>query len=179
MKPYKVTKHAVDQAVDRFGWEREGADFRIKQLMQTAVYQGDDGKGRIFDHYRSRTRMILDRKDDRVITVYSMESGAPVIETPTLSNAIAAAVKRELSKAGREFKRQQRAIQSEVAALYADLAEELSKQARVYHPPTVERIQRKIDAINATIYRKQAEVAECEADYKRIEADAQRFVKEA
>lgn len=178
MKPYKVTKHAVDQAVDRFGWEREGADFRIKQLMQTAVYQGDDGKGRIFDHYRSRTRMILDRKDDRVITVYSMESGAPVIETPTLSNAIAAAVKRELTKAGREFKRTQRAIQSEVAALYADLADELSKQARVYHPPTVERIQRKIDAINATIYRKQAEVAECEADYKRIEADAKRFVGE-
>lgn len=181
MKPYKVTKHAVDQAVDRFGWEREGADFRIKQLMQTAVYQGDDGKGRIFDHYRSRTRMILDRKDDRVITVYSMESGAPAlqsIETPTLSSAIAAAVKRELTKAGREFKRQQRAIQSEVAALYAELADELSKQSRVYHPPTVERIQRKIDVINATIYRKQAEVAECEADYKRIEADAQRFVGE-
>src|SRR5690606_16743953 len=136
MKPYRVSKHAVDQAVDRFGWERKDADSRIRQLMQTAVYQGDDGKGRIFDHYRSRVRFILARDNDTVVTVYSMDTVKPVAETPTLSSAIAAAVKRELSKAGREFKRQQRAIQSEVAALHFELADALAKQARVYHPPT-------------------------------------------
>lgn len=178
MKPYRVTKHAVDQAVDRFEWERSNAESRIKQLMQTAVYQGDDGKGRVFDHYRTRTRFILARDNDTVVTVYSMDTVKPVVDSPTLSSAIVAAVKRELSKAGREFKRQQRAIQSEVAALHFELADAMAKQARVYHPPTVERIQRKIDTINATIYRKQSEIADFEAEYKRIKTDAQRFVSE-
>ena len=177
MKPYRVTKHAVDQAVDRFGWDRTNAESRIKQLMQRAVYQGNDGSERIYDHYRTRIRLILDRDKDTVITVYSMDSEKPT-ENSTLSSAIAAAVKRELTKAGREFKRQQRAIQSEVAALHFELADAMAKQARVYHPPTVERIQRKIDAINATIYRKQSEIADFEAEYKRIKADAQRFVSE-
>lgn len=185
MKPikYYATSHAKDQAEERFGWERSNAEKRMRDLMQTAVYRGTDGSARYFDHERSGVRMVLAKDKNVIITVYEIEPAVddfvPIrAESPTLSSAIAAAVRRELSKAGREFKRQQRAIQSEVAALYAELAEELSKQARVYHPPTVERIQRKIDAINAAIYRKQAEVAECEADYKRIEADAQRFVGE-
>lgn len=176
MKPYKVTKHAVEQAVDRFGWE--DAELRIKHLMQTAVYQGDVKGGKVYDHYNTRTRMILDSKRERVITVYSMDSVKPPksYDHPTLSSAIAATVKRELAKAAREFKRQQRAITAEIAALHFELADALAKQARVYHPPTIEKIQRKADAINAKIHRKQSEIAEAEAEFAKLQTDAQRFV---
>ena len=190
MKKYILTMHAVEQAQLRRNFKtKEEARKWLLQIAQRAVFNGEDDTTRIFDHHKSRTRLIIDKYADRIITVYSMDSVKPSkqygyakpteildAETPTLSSAIAATVKRELAKAAREFKRQQRAITAEIAALHFELADALAKQARVYHPPTVEKIQRKADAINAKIHRKQSEIAEAESEFAKLQTDAQRFV---
>ncbi|MEX5835839.1 hypothetical protein D070_13475 [Bacillus velezensis] len=87
MKKYGVTKHAVDRAVERLGYDRGSAVGCINNLMQTAHYIGDandhNGKtSRIFDHIKSRVRLVV--IDNKVVTVYKMHEGlAPIDATPS------------------------------------------------------------------------------------------------
>jgi len=164
MKLYGVESHAIDQAVERLGRKREHAHHELNQLMQTARYQGDDGKGRIFDHLASRTRLILDRKKDKIITVYPMDSVKPTkwydaiptvaIEVKPKStgyNAIIekarVVIQRELAKARRQFTTDTRKLTLFEAELGLDIARLTVNKAKCKAPHTKALLQERINEL--------------------------------
>jgi len=108
MKKYAVSQHAVERAIQRLGQPVHNAKNHLIQLMQTAVFNGvvpgKLGPCRIYDHYATRTRMIVAEDNDTIVTVYSMDSvkgGAPsqVITTSgLLADAIKTTIARELQR---------------------------------------------------------------------------------
>lgn len=190
MKLYEVTAHAVERAVERLGRKREHAANELIQRMQTAVYVGTSGHGRIFDHYRTRSRIVVDKTRDIVVTVYSMdtdEEGNPVIRTPLVpihssSNVILAAahatIKRELAKARRSFTAELRKLKIEQAELGVEIAQAIANKARCKAPHTQTIIQQRIDAMQTYHDVVGAKIAEETAEYSRVKTEAQAFIGE-
>lgn len=184
MKKYEITRHAVDQAVERLGKQRANASNDIQMLMQTAVYQGITGTGRVFDHHPSRTRMILAREIDRVITVYSMDSRKegtsegfrPLDVSNEILAAAHATIKRELTKARRRFTSEYRKLQIEQAELGVEIAQAHVNKARCKAPHTQALIQARIDATQEYYDAVQAKIDGLQTEYSRTKTEAQAFL---
>lgn len=190
MKKYEITRHAIEQAVNRFGKQRESARNELNQLMQTAVYQGNAGAGRIFDHYPTRTRFILADTKDIVITVYSMDSvkgeedtleASPVEKTTRVEGneflaSFQATVKRELTKARRQFVRESRKLTEEIAVIGLEIAQLKLNKARARSPITQRQIADKV----AQIHEEQTKLAEqrkqLEAQFRAMKSEVSGFV---
>ncbi|HEX3072386.1 MAG TPA: hypothetical protein VHP30_02120 [Ignavibacteriales bacterium] len=153
MKKYAVTTHAIDRAVERLGRNRQYASNDLVQRMQTAVFQGEVAQGRIYDHLPSRTRLILDKTEDKIITVYSMDTQKETEVTPkqTPYNAIIekarVVIKRELTKARRQFTTEKRKLTLSEAELGVEIAQLTLNKARAKNPLTQASIQAKIDEL--------------------------------
>ena len=179
MKPYRVTDHAIDRAVERLGKERCHARGYLQQLMQTAVYTGDSGKGRIFDHYKTRTRLVLDRTHDTVITVYSMDADKPSA-LPIDNNAIISkardVIKRELSKFRRQFTKETRSLTIECAELNVEIAQLTLNKARAKSPITQDYIQAKIFALQGRAAAINERLTEMADEYEQVCKQAESFI---
>lgn len=191
MKLYGVTTHAIDQAVERLQKPREFAQQYINQLMQTAVHQGTTSTGRVFDHISSRTRLILDLKKDKIITVYSMDSEKPpkwydgdisevVANKPTLSNAIIekarVVIQRELAKAKRQFTREYRLLTQQHAEINVEVAYLLLNHAKCKQPRTQALIQTRIDAMTADLQRTADALNNVKETYEHVRKDAESYI---
>lgn len=192
MRNYYPTKHAIEQAQERLGKDAEQAKNHLVQLMQTAAFQGIGSRGaRIYDHYKSRTRLVLAEKTDTIITVYPMDTDkgdAPVERVPIDSemtsipsipeatetkpklsqdnvfiSAFQAIIKRELTKARRNYVREYRKLTEEIAVIGLEIAQLNLNKARAKSPVTQGHITDKVSEIHAI----QTELAE---QRKQLEA---------
>lgn len=194
MKPYKVTKHAAERAVERLGQPTHNAENHLRLLMQSAVFQGvvgnpksPSGKSRIFDHYPSRTRLIVEYDADLVITVYSMDSikgGAITTQTAlatqagVLSDAIKATIKRELRKAHATFRRSYRQYNLRLADLNVEIAELFRNKVRCKHPGTQALIQAQIDVLEDEARAVKNAMQTQQDEYRAVETEAKAFLGE-
>jgi hypothetical protein len=127
MKKYNVSAHAAQRAVERLGCAPEHAANHLTQLMQMAYYNGDvpnkhGGTAKVFDHYKSRTRLIVS-PNDTIITVYRMEDQANASKPNIFADEIKRLVARQLAKETRNYTKQRRAFEIEAAELALDIAQ--------------------------------------------------------
>ncbi|MCG7345352.1 hypothetical protein MHZ92_14530 [Sporosarcina sp. ACRSL] len=190
MKRYEVEPHAIDRAIERFGQPAHNAKNHLIQLMQTAVFNGvTGGTGkhktcRVFDHYASRTRLIVAKNSDTIVTVYSMDSvkgGAHAQEIATtgiLSDAIMTTIRRELRKAHATFRRSYRQYNLRLADLNVEIAELFRNKVRCKHPGTQAIIQAQIDVLEDEARAIKNAMQTQEQEYRAVEGEAKAFLGE-
>lgn len=182
MKRYNVTNHAVERVVERFGIRVTDARKHIEQILQTAVFQGTqvNEKGvsaRVFDHYKTRTRLLLDMNSDVVITAYPMDDRSngpipPVTSSSKFTDAITATVRREIAKARRTFTATTRTLSEQHALLQIEIGKLTLNKVRCKHPGTQAIIQRKIGAITTQMETLASDIERTESEYKALRAEA-------
>jgi hypothetical protein len=147
MKQYKVSQHAIDRAVERLGFPLEHAKNNLVSLMQTASYVGDapgkQGVGKVYDHYKSRTRMIISQ-DGTIITAYKMPT---LLET--LPAEIVGTIKRKIDGLIRKYNTEARAIERKRAEKNLEIAQLQLNRANARSPKVVAAIDVKIVAAKA------------------------------
>ncbi|NRG30747.1 hypothetical protein [Niallia circulans] len=162
MKKYSITKHAIERAVERLGRKEHEAVNYLTQIMQTAVYNGEItgkyGEVSVFDHYKSRTRLIV--RNGSILTVYSMDSGKP--EAPIIpqvfTEEIRKVVRRKFAKAQREYKRTVRALQIELAEVNLIMAQLQLNLAKARSPKVIATIQAKLDEVKTRFSKLDSEI---------------------
>ncbi|MGG1595968.1 hypothetical protein [Terribacillus saccharophilus] len=141
MKQYKVRDHAVERAIERFGWKRTGADNRLIQLMQQAAYQGETnsraGQAKVFDNVSKRIRLIV--KDNEIVTVYAMPS---VLDT--VPKEILDAIRKKAATLSRKYTKELRQVVRQLAITNVAIAEKELAKLRVNNPKTKAFIDAKL-----------------------------------
>ena len=177
MKKYAVTTHAINRAVERLGRNRQYASNDLVQRMQTAVFQGEVAQGRIFDHYASRTRLILDKTEDKIVTVYSMDTEKPKV---TVYNAIIekarAVIGKEIAKARRQFTTESRKLTLAEAEIGFEIATLALNKARCKAPHTQATIQSRINELEAGRQAVFAELLTVRERFEQMRRDAEGYL---
>ncbi|WP_096436561.1 hypothetical protein [Alteribacter populi] len=158
MKEYHVTSHAIERAVERLGQTRSHARNHLVTLMQTAVYQGEQPNARgvmtkIYDHHRSRTRLVVD--GTRIVTAYKMEGP---LDAESFPKEIRAAIQRKASALTRQYRKEIRSIETELAEVNLEIARLQLNRARARSPKVRAAIDVKLTRLRETyesIERKQ------------------------
>lgn len=175
MKTYKVSKHAVDRAVERFGWERVHVKGRINQLLQSAQFQGEtNGAGKmrkIFDHHKNRIRMILSEDCSEVVTIFPMENSSDIFGTDTnIPTELLEAIRKKAATLSRKYTKELRQVVRQLAVTNVAIAEKELAKLRVNNPKTKAIIDAKLteltnmrDALTAS----QSELTEQLAELKK------------
>lgn len=182
MKLYGVTTHAIDRAVERLGRKREHAQHELNQLMQTAVFQGETGEGRIFDHYGSRTRLILALTKDKIVTVYSMDTQKDTEVTPksSVTNAIIekarVVINRELAKARRQFTTEARKLTLTEAELGVEIATLQLNKARAKNPNTQALIASRINDLKNVRQAVFAELVSVKERFEQMRKESENYL---
>jgi hypothetical protein len=177
MKKYAVTTHAIERAVERLGRNRQYAGNDLVQRMQTAVFQGEVAQGRIFDHYASRTRLILAKTEDKIITVYSMDTEKP---KPSAYNAIIekarGLITKEIAKARRQFTTESRKLTLTEAEIGFEIATLALNKARARNPLTQASIEAKINELEAGRQAVFAELLTVRERFEQMRRDAEGYL---
>lgn len=143
MKQYKVRDHAVSRAVERFGWKQVGAGNRLVQLMQNATYRGTQarsgGTSRVFDHYKSGVRLIVESDNDVIRTVYPIPSILDTVPTD-----LAQAIRKKAATLSRKYTKELRQVEREVTAMEFEIARRKLNKLRVNNPKTKAFIDAKL-----------------------------------
>lgn len=190
MKPYAISSHAIDMAVERLERKRAHAKNELIQLMQTARYQGESGEGRVFDHYASRTRLILADDTDKVITVYPMDSEKPAkyydkpkvaIEVkPNVYNAIIEkarqVITKEIAKARKQFTTESRKLVLTEAEIGVEIAQLALNKARARNPLTQASIATRINELEAGRQAVFAELIKVRDKFESMRKDAESYL---
>lgn len=154
-----TSTHAKLRLAERFNIPAHQADSYVNQLRVNAVFKGEDspiGKPTlVYDHYKSGVRLIIDKKDQRVITVKRLDAvkiGDDVLLVKTAPtkitiDRITAAIKRELSRMTTQLRREIGKLTEQQAELNITAAELALNKIRCKAPHTKELIQTRIDAI--------------------------------
>lgn len=175
MKEYIVTEHAKKRAIERLGQTEPGAAHHLKQLMQSAFYQGDsprkDGSiAKIYDHYKSQTRLFL--IDNVIITVYKFPEAAPI----PFADEVAQVIKRKFAKSEREYKRKERALSIEIAEFNVELAQHRLSYAKAKSPKVRESLSDKIGELETKVGRIQFELDEAVKAFNAIKEGAAKYL---
>jgi hypothetical protein len=179
MKPYKVTQHAINRAIERLGIPAHNAANHLVQLMQSAYYQGDtqhpSGKiAKTFDHHKTRTRLVVG-DDDSVITVYKYPE-SEVVKPTVFTDEIKRLIKRQLTKAKREFTRTYRALEINAAELNIEIAQLRLNHAKARSPKVRSAIQAKLDELMAKYKRIEADIEQASAKFEEIKNGAEVYL---
>lgn len=168
MKRYKVRDHAVERAVERFGWKRTGADNRLVQLMQNATYRGiqtvSGGVSHVYDHYKTGVRMFVDN-DDTIRTVYPIPS---IMDTVPAD--LAQAIRKKAATLSRKYTKELRQVERELALTNVKIAEKELAKLRVNNPKTKAFIDAKLTELTDMrdkLAARQSELTEQLAELKK------------
>lgn len=142
---YEMCEHAIERAWERFNIPADKALAHFNNLLKTAIWHSDSGSGRLYDHNKSRTRIVVDPKCKRILTVYRLES--ELSRSKITIDRISAAIKRELSKMTTQLRREIRKLTEQQAQLNVTIAELTLNKIRCKAPHTQALIQTRIDAI--------------------------------
>lgn len=178
MKPYKVTQHAVNRAVERLGLPAEHAKSHLVQIMQSAYYQGDQenhagNTTKVFDHHKTRTRLIVD--NDKIVTVYKMPETSTLIPS-VFADEIKRLIKRQLTKAKREFTRNYRSLEINAAELNIEIAQLRLNHAKARSPKVKLSINAKLDELMTKYKRIESEIDKVTAQYEEIKNGAEAYL---
>lgn len=176
---YRLTEHAKKRAVERLGIAREQAVNYVNQLMRSAYLQGiegsKDGKYRIYDHHKSRTRIIINGEGDTVITVYKFKEPLNMTSIPV--DFLRPTLEREKRKLRRLYTRAIRKLELEYAESLQELAEMAINRARARNPQTREliagRMKTKQEEISAYVSEIERQKDEWGAKIRAIEVIAE------
>jgi len=183
---YTPTVHAIERFREYYGIKEVNAIDFANEIMADAHYimKQPDGK-RIYQNDEYDSMIALDPKVDRIITVLPSAEKRKEIEgsvAKTYSsdnvflNAFQSTVKRELSKARRQFVREYRRITEEIAVIGVDIAQLTLNKARARSPVTQGHIQRKIDDLHAEAVRMDDVKGELEAQFRAMKSTVSEFV---
>jgi hypothetical protein len=147
MKQYKVRDHAVDRAVERFGWKRAGADNRLVQLMQNATYCGlkrrtGGGNSRLFDHYKSGIRIVVDKDSDTIVTVYPIPS---ILDT--VPAELSEAIRKKAAILSRKYTKELRQLERNIAKINLEIAQRQMSILRINVPKTKAAINARLTVL--------------------------------
>lgn len=180
VRMYEVCEHAIDRAIERLGLDklsRSQVAKTVNDRMQTAVFTGEVAKGRIFDHYASRSRFIVAKDKDVVITTYSMDTVNDEITTKTtLGQKIVKLVERELKKAGATFRKNQLELTKAISELKIAIAKEEVTILSAKAPHTKAAIQASIDENATKLNDLMATLEKEKAEYEATKAEASRLL---
>ncbi|MDH5159867.1 hypothetical protein [Heyndrickxia oleronia] len=189
MKKYHVTEHAIDRAVERLGQKREYAANHLITLMQTAYLVGENGTKkpgdtrpqRIYDHYNSKTRLIVG-DGDVIITVYKFPES--VLESKSIvpeafAEDIRQLVQRKFKAKERDFKRKQRALEIELAELNLELAQLTLNKLKAKSPKARNSIADKIDEVTTKVERIKFEINQAESAFEAMMKEVDAICKDS
>lgn len=152
-RQYSVTTHAIQRAVERLGIAEVYAANHLRQLMQTAQFIGYKLSGRVFDHYKSGTRLIVS-DNDSIITVYKI----PVEISLPFEDEVMEFIRRKYKKNLRKLNAKRRGLQLQSAELNVELAQLKLNQLKARSPKVREIIAKKIAEISESISILDAEI---------------------
>jgi hypothetical protein len=164
VKKYNVTQHAVKRVVERLGIHEDNVINYINQLMQTAYYNGDSaskyGITRVYDHYKTRTRIILD-KDDRVVTIYRIQEELNTTELPAyFRDKLKILFKKEHANLDLMERKVERRNTLSIAEIKVELAELNLRLLRARSESTINAINARVKALEIAIDERNEEVNE-------------------
>jgi hypothetical protein len=179
LKMYNVTSHAIKRAVERLGQPEFNAANHLISLMQTAYYNGEtahpSGKMmKVYDHYKSRTRIIVS-PDDSIITAYKISE----FESPKSSvfiDDIKRLVERKFNAYKREFKKQYRSLEIELAEINYQIAQFRLNKAKARSPKVQASLQTKIDALSESYYEIKTSIDMVENKFEEIKRGAESYL---
>ena len=173
---YEVSGHAIMRARERLDMDSLN-DMQIGQTLnarlQSAIYTGEVSTGRIMDHYPSRTRFIVARDCDLIITVYKMSGLKP--DSP-LSVKVYRLIERELKKAGALYRKQQREITALMSALKIEIAKDELNLLNAKAPYIKEIIKKKIDENTTKLSELTTKLEQEKSEYEAKKIDASRIL---
>lgn len=188
MKKYNVSNHAIKRAVERLGVPEFNAENHLIQLMQTAFFVGEtpDGKGNIsklFDHYKSSTRLVVGR-NDVIVTVYKFpEVESPITSPSCLPQAFAddirQLVQRKFKAKERDFKRKQRELEIELAEHNLELAQLTLNKLKAKSPKARNSIADKIDEVTTKVDRIKFEISQAETAFEAMTKEVDAICKDS
>lgn len=153
----EITKHAIDEAVSKFGKQRKLAEGWIRSNFAKAKYLGDilsdDGKGTRRLYAYNRIAFVLDPEVDRLVTVYPRKSAAP-----QLSHRINDIIAKEIRKAERKERALEKRTKLTVADLRVELAHLERRKVRTKSDAVRLATQARINAVNERIDELEAEL---------------------
>lgn len=142
---YKMTEHADERSLQRFGISGPEAESYFNSLLLTAIWHSSQGNRQVYDH-KSGARIVVEPETETIRTVYKREAyeKSPVAITV---GRIANAVKREFKRYQREVTREVRKLSEQVAIMHAEAAQLNVNKIRCRAPHTQLLIQARIDDI--------------------------------
>lgn len=146
-----VTQHAINRAVERLGFLKTDAENNLRQLLAVATFHGTGsgpkGATEIYVHHKTKTTIVISRKDNCIVTVYKGDAEPTQSKATITIDRISAAIKRELSKMTTQLRREIRKLTEQQAQLNVSAAELTLNKIRCRAPHTQALIQTRIDAI--------------------------------
>lgn len=153
---YNPSVHAVERVRQYFGIMEENAKNFVNQLMTSAKYVTTqvDGKA-VYKHDGKDVMIVVDTNRNVIVTVLPPHGEGnntkPVAVKPSAYNAIIEkareTIKRELTKASRQFTTETRALAVFEAELGVDIARLTLNKAKCKAPHTKAMIQERINEL--------------------------------
>ena len=184
---YAVTFHARERFKERFDASKTDTsiDAHLNNILRSATLQsvskGKQGdEMHVYNAERHNMRLVISKATETIITVHQLVAetkAAPIIEKDSpLFGAIIAATKRELGKARRAFRKTNRELTEQLAAIQIEMAHAMVNKTRAKGEHIVSAVERKMNELaeqeRAIVARLDAE----QAKFERVEADAGKVI---
>lgn len=185
MTTYNPTVHAVQRIRERFGIMEVHAKNFVNQLMQTAIYVTTSKNGcKVYKHSGKDILLVIDPKDDIVVTVHPATYETKAEETTPLRMSVnnviiakaRATINREITKARREFTREFRSLSESQALIQIEIAEMSLRKVRAKNPNTQAVIQAKIDVALDVFDEIGIAIGELKTEFTKVEREASEFL---
>ena len=174
---YNPSVHAVERIRERFGVMEENAKNFVNQLMAVAKYVTTQPDGKVvYKHAGRDTMLIVDQRSNTIVTVLPPAKTQANVSNPFYKN-VNATIRRELTKAQRQFTREFRTLVERQALVQIEIAEMTSRKARAKNPNTQARIQVNIDVALGLFDEIGSAISELQAEFERTKREAQAFLQ--
>lgn len=178
----KISKHAIDRAVERLNQPQHCAENHIRQLLSAAAFHGEGsneyGKVDVYLHRKTGVSIIVSQKDSTVVTLYCPDEQPKLSAVSITVDRLATAIKREFKRMQTEALRDIRKMKEEYAAMYVEIAQLKYNKIRCRAPHTQLIIQTKIDELVAktseltkVIDAKLTEIERAKSEVKAVAGD--------
>jgi len=178
MTTYNPSVHAVERIRERFGIMEENAKNFVNQLMAVAKYVTTQPDGKVVYKHAGRDTMIV--VDERTKTIVTVKPPVTLKAQLSASNPfykdITATIKRELTKAQRQFTKEFRSLSESQALVQIEIAQLTLNKARAKNPKTQSVIQANIDVALGLFDEIGGALGELTTEFERTKREADAFL---
>ncbi len=172
-KMYHPTIHAVERAVIRYSVVADKAESWFNTQMKKARYvtsQTFNGRSQLIYEYDGK-RFVIDEGTHTIITVKPTPS-----KSSEIIKDVSAFIERKMRNMTRKFKRDQRALNIEIAELNIEVANLTLNKVKARSPKIQAIIQSKIDSVNSKVSSLKTELAKLTDDFENEKRGAQAWM---